>query len=69
MFAVARSEPYLTRSAPTEYDYYFAPAWNVKLTPLDSAGVLEIAGDTAFPSHSRGSFDHVEDLRKYVLLP
>jgi hypothetical protein len=69
MLTVARSEPYLNRSAPTEHDYYFIPAWDVKLTPFDSTAVLEIANDTAFPSHSRGSFDHLEDLRECVLLP
>jgi hypothetical protein len=69
MLTVARSEPYLARSAPTEYDYFFAPAWDGKLTPLDSAGVDEITNDTAYASHSQGSFDNLEDLRNYVLLP
>jgi hypothetical protein len=68
MLTMARSEPYLTGSAPTEYDYFFAPAWDTRLTPLDSSGALEIANDTAFAGHSRGSFD-LEDLRKYALLP
>jgi len=69
MLSVARSEPFLAVSAPTKHDYFFTPAWDVKLTPLDSIGVLEITGDSAYAAHSRGSFDNLEDLRKYVLLP
>jgi len=69
MLTFARSEPYLAVSTPTEYDYFFAPAWDVKLTPLDSIGVVEIISDTAYGGHSRSSFDNLEDLRKYVLLP
>jgi hypothetical protein len=69
MITVARSEPYLALSAPTEHDYFFATAWDAKLTPLDSIGVVEITGDTAYGDHSQGSFDNLEDLRKYVLLP
>jgi hypothetical protein len=69
MLTVARSVPYLNKDNPTAYDYFFARAWDVKLTPLDSAGVLEITSDTAYSSHSQNSFDNLEDLRKYVLLP
>ncbi len=69
MLAVARSEPYLAISSPAEHDYYFAPAWDVRLTPLDSIGVVEITSDTAYPSHSQGCFDNLEDLREHVLLP
>jgi hypothetical protein len=69
MFTVARSEPYLAISSPTEYGYYFTPSWDVKLTPFDSIGVLEIASDTAYGGHCRRSFDNLEDLRKCVLLP
>lgn len=69
LFTVARSEPYLARSAPIAYDYFFTPAWDAKLTPLDSVGVQDIASDTEFPGHSHGAFDNLQDLRKYVLLP
>jgi hypothetical protein len=73
MLTVARSVPYMAVSSPTEYEYYFAPGWDARLTPFDSVGVLEIAGDTAagggYAVHSRGSFDNLEGLRKYVLLP
>jgi hypothetical protein len=68
MLAVARSEPYLARLNPTVEDYFFAPDWDVRLTPLDSAGVQDICNDTAYSSHSLNSFN-LEDLRKYVLLP
>jgi len=68
MLAVARSEPYLAGANPTEEDYFFAPNWDVRLAPLDSAGVQEICNDTAYSSHSLSSFD-LEDLRRYVLLP
>jgi len=44
------------------------PGLGVKLAPLDSIGVLEIASDTAYPGHSQSSFN-LEDLRKYALLP
>jgi len=72
LFTVARSVPYLAIGSPTDYDYYFTPGWDVRLTPFDSVGVLEIASDTAYGGygvHSRGSFDNLEELRKYVLLP
>jgi hypothetical protein len=69
LFTVARSVPYLAIGSPTDYDYYFTPGWDVRLTPFDSMGVLEIASDTAFGTHTRGSFDNLEELRKYVLLP
>jgi|WetSurMetagenome_2_1015567.scaffolds.fasta_scaffold36602_3 hypothetical protein len=69
MLSVARSEPFLAGSNPTEYQYFFAPAWDVKLTPLDSIGVTEITSDTAYSGRCRNSFDNLEDLRKYVLLP
>ena len=68
MLAVARSELYLARDNPTEEDYFFAPDWDVRLTPLDSAGVYDICTDSAYSSHSLNSLN-LEDLRKYVLLP
>jgi len=68
MLAVARSELYLARDNPTEEDYFFAPDWDVRLTPLDSSGVQEICSDTAYSSHSLNSLN-LEDLRRYVLLP
>jgi len=66
---VARSEPYLATSVPTAYDYYFTPAWDVRLTPLDSLAVAEITSDTAYALHSRGCFDNMQDLREWALLP
>jgi hypothetical protein len=66
LFAVARSVPFLPS---TVTDYFFVPGWDVKLTALDSVGVLDIMSDSAYASRSRGSFDNLEDLRKYVLLP
>jgi hypothetical protein len=68
LFTVARSIPYLTTVSTTQYDYFFNPAWDVKLTPLDSAGVQDITSDTAYASHSQNSFN-LQDLRKYVVLP
>jgi Tfp pilus assembly protein FimT len=68
MLAVAQSEPYLARDNPTAEDYFFAPDWDVRLTPLDSAGVQDICNDTAYGSHSLNSLN-LEDLRRYVLLP
>jgi hypothetical protein len=68
MLAVARSEPYLAKDNPTEEDHFFAPAWDVRLAPLDSAGVQDICSDTAYSSHSLDSLS-LEDLRRYVLLP
>jgi hypothetical protein len=68
MLAVARAEPYLARANPTEEDYFFSPDWDVRLTPLDSAGAQDICNDTAYSNHSLSSFN-LEDLRRYVLLP
>ena len=68
MLAVARAVPYLARDNPAEDDYFFAPDWDVRLTPPDSVGVQDIYSDTAYSSHSLGSIN-LEDLRKYVLLP
>jgi hypothetical protein len=68
MLSVARSQPYLVLQNPTTDDYFFAPDWDVRLTPLDSAGVQEICSDTAYSSHSLNSLN-LADLRKYVLLP
>ena len=68
MLAVARSEPYLARDNPTEDDYFFAPDWDVRLTPLDSAGVQTICNDTAYDTLNLSSLN-LEDLRRYVLLP
>jgi len=69
LFAVARSEPFLAISTATAREFFFSPSWDVKLTPLDSIGVVEITSDTGYGVRSRGSFDNLEDLRKYVLLP
>jgi len=69
LFSVARSEPFMPLTSSSGYEYYFTPAWDVKLTPLDSLGVVEITSDSAYPISSRNSFDNLEDLRKYVLLP
>jgi len=69
LFTVARSEPFLAVATPTAREYFFAPAWDVKLTPLDSIGVVEITSDSAYGAHSRNSFDNLEELRKHVLLP
>jgi len=69
LLSVARSEPFMPMSTASGYEYYFTPAWDVKLTPLDSIGVVEITSDTAYAAHSRSSFDNLEDLRKHVLLP
>ncbi len=69
LMTVARSEPFMPVSSSSGYEYFFAPAWDVKLTPLDSIGVVEITSDSAYAAHSRGSFDNLEDLRKHVLLP
>jgi hypothetical protein len=71
MLTVARSVPYMAVPHATEYDYYFTPGWDVKLTPFDSVGVLEIASNTAlggYGVHTRGAYN-LEELRKYVLLP
>lgn len=72
LFTVARSVPYLAISAPNAHDYYFTPGWDVRITPFDSIGVQEIMSDTAaggYAVHTRGAFNHLEKLRKYVLLP
>jgi hypothetical protein len=69
MFTVARSKPYLGVVTPTQYNYFFTPAWDVKLTPVDSTGLQEICSDTAYGSHTHNSFSNIQDLRKYVLLP
>jgi len=68
MLAVARSEPYLALPNPTAEDYFLAADWDVRLTPLDSAGVLDICSDTAFSNHSLNSLN-LDNLRRYVLLP
>jgi hypothetical protein len=66
LFAVARAVPFLPGGIT---DFFFEPGWDVRLTALDSVGVVDITSDTAFASHTLGSFDNLEDLRKYVLLP
>ncbi|MCX6844654.1 MAG: Tad domain-containing protein [candidate division WOR-3 bacterium] len=68
LLTVARSEPYLAASAPTAYEYYFTPAWDVRLTPLDSAGVQDICNDEAYDTLGLSTLD-LEGLRRYVLLP
>jgi hypothetical protein len=68
MLSVARSEPYLALPNPSVEDYFFAPNWDVRLTPLDSAGVRDICNDAAYSSHSLNSLN-LADFRKYVLLP
>jgi hypothetical protein len=66
LFAVAQAVPFLPGGVT---DFFFEPGWDVRLTALDSVGVADITSDTAFASHTQGSFDNLEDLRKYVLLP
>jgi hypothetical protein len=66
LFAVARAVPFLPGGIT---DFFFEPGWDARLTALDSVGVADIISDTAYASRTRGSFDHLEDLRKYVLLP
>jgi hypothetical protein len=68
MLAVSASAAYLAKASPTDSDYFFSPSWDVKLAPLDSAGVQEICSDTAYGDHSLNSID-LANLRKYVLLP
>jgi hypothetical protein len=68
MLAVARAEPYMAMVNPTDDDFYFSPSWDVRLTPLDSAGVHDITNDTAYASHNLTSFN-LDELRRYVLLP
>ena len=69
LFTVARAEPYAGTSSPTAYQNFFTPAWDVRLTPMDSTGVQEICSDTAYGSHTHNSFNNLQDLRKYALLP
>jgi len=71
LLTVARSVPYMAVAGASEYDYYFTPGWDVKLTPFDSVGVVEITGNTAlggYGVHTRGAFD-LEGLRRHALLP
>jgi hypothetical protein len=68
MLAVARSEPFLALETPTEEDYFFTPAWDARLAPLDSAGIAEIVNDTAYASHNLSSLN-LEELRRDVILP
>jgi hypothetical protein len=69
LFTIARSEPFMAASTPSGSEFFFIPAWDVRLTPMDSLGVAEITGDTAYSGHTQGSFDNLDDLRNYVLLP
>ena len=69
MLSVARSEPFMPLSSPSGAEFFFGPAWDVRLTAMDSIGVVEITSDTAYAGHTHGSFNNLEDLRKYVLLP
>jgi hypothetical protein len=66
LFAVARAVPFLPGGIT---DFFFEPGWDARLTAMDSIGVVDITSDTAYASRTRGSFDNLEDLRKYVLLP
>jgi hypothetical protein len=66
LFAVAQAVPFLPNGIN---DFFFQPGWDVRLTALDSVGVVDITSDTAFARHTHTSFDNLEDLRKYVLLP
>jgi hypothetical protein len=68
LLCVARSEPHLAIDNPTDEDYFFSPAWDVRLAPLDSAGVAEITQDAAYGSHNLSSID-LEELRRHVVLP
>lgn len=65
LLTVARAVPFM---APGTTDSFFLPAWDAKLTALDSIGVSDITSDSAYPNHSQNSFN-LEDSRKYVLLP
>jgi|GEM_PF-840048 len=69
LMTVARSVPFMPVSTSSGSEYFFLPAWDVKLTPLDSIGVVEITSDSAYAANTRSSFDNLEDLRKHVLLP
>jgi len=66
LFSVARAVPFLPSGVT---DFFFEPGWDARLTALDSVGVADIISDSAYASRTRGSFDHLEELRKYVLLP
>jgi hypothetical protein len=68
MLAVARSEAYLAKQNPTVADYFFTPAWDVRLTPLDSVGAWDIVDDNKYHEHHLDTFN-LENLRKYVLVP
>ena len=68
LLTVARSEPHMAASSPAAYEYYFTPAWDVRLTPLDSAGVQDICNDEAYDTLGLSTLD-LEGLRRYVLLP
>jgi hypothetical protein len=69
MLSVARSEPFMPASTTSGSEFFFIPSWDVRLTPLDSNGVVEITSDTAYASRTHGSFTNLEEWRKYVLLP
>ncbi|MBM3332889.1 hypothetical protein FJY68_13750 [candidate division WOR-3 bacterium] len=69
LFTVGQSQPYLGRTNPAAYDYFFTPAWDARLVAMDSAGVHVILGDTAYPGRSRSSFNNLDELRRHVLLP
>ncbi len=68
MLSVAQARPYLALASPTEEDYFFSPNWEVRLVPIDSAGVYQITSDPRYEAN-RLSAINLEDLLKYVLLP
>lgn len=66
LFSVARAMPFLPASVT---DLFFQPGWDVELTALDSAAVATIMSDTAYAGRTQNSFNNLQNLRKYVLLP
>jgi hypothetical protein len=66
-FAVARSVLFLAVDSATARDYFFTPAWDVRLVPIDSAGVRQICDDSAYANHL-SSVD-LEGLQRHVFLP
>lgn len=65
LLTVARAVPFVAAGTT---DSFFNPAWDAKLTRLDSIGVHDMTSDTAFSGHSRNCFN-LDYERKYALLP
>lgn len=68
MLTIARAEPYLAVAAPDEEDYLFKPAWDIRLTPLDSSSLELVTNDSVFNNRGLSVWD-LQELRRYVLLP